>query len=464
MMFVGRERELKVLNEKYGSGKFEFFPVYGRRRVGKTALIKEFIKDKKAIYFTAAESGKSHNLRNLSSIIYSTISGIDAELSFNSFDAAFEAVFNAAKKEKLVFVIDEYPYLAQSYKPVSSILQKYIDHYFKETDMFLILCGSSMSFMEYQVMGYKSPLYGRRTGQLKIAPFGFFDSMKFHQNFNKEEKAVIYGISGGIPKYLEAFDDSFPLSKNIISSFLSTDAMLFEEPANLLKQELREPQTYNDIITAIAGGSKKMGEIVSKAGIDDFDSSKCNKYLRSLISLGIIKKEAPVFETSGRRSIYRLNDSMFRFWYRFIPQNLSRVQLGLGEEVYKRIEPQIPVFMGEVFEEICKEWLWRSNAQHKLPFLFSNCGRWWGNNPKRKEEQEIDILAVGDNKRQALFCECKWTNEKVDSRILDGLIDKSKMFDYEDKYYMLFSKSGFKADVVKRADDKVILTEFKDMW
>jgi len=462
-MFIGRERELKVLNERYESGKFEFLPVYGRRRVGKTAIIKEFIKDKKAIYFTAAESGKNHNLKILSSTIYGTVSGVEAELTFSSFDAAFQVIFEAAKKEKLIFVIDEYPYLAQSYKPVSSILQLYIDHYFKETDMVLILCGSSMSFMEYQVLGYKSPLYGRRTGQLKIEPFGFHDSSKFHQNFTKEEKAVIYGITGGIPKYLEMIDDRLTLSTNIINSFLSPDSMLFEEPANLLKQELREPQTYNDIITAIAGGSSRMGEIVSKAGIEDFDSSKCNKYLLSLISLGIVKKETPFLETSGRRSIYRLNDNMFRFWYRFIPQNLSKIQLGFGMEVFNRIELQIPVFMGEVFEGICKQWLWRQNAERTLPFIFLNCGRWWGNNPRRKEEQEVDILAVDNDKRKALFCECKWTNEKIDSRILDDLISKSEMFNYEDKYYMLLSKSGFKEDVLNKANDKIMLIEFKDM-
>lgn len=463
-MFIGRENELKVLNERYNSGRFEFLPIYGRRRVGKTALIREFIKDKKAIFFTASESSKNHNLKNLSNVVYESVTGVEAEISYNSFDAVFDAVFEVAKKEKLVFVIDEYPYLVQSYKAVSSILQRDIDHKFKDTDIFIILCGSSMSFMEYQVLGYKSPLYGRRTGQIKLKPFDFDNSAKFHSSFTKEEQAVIYGITGGVPKYLEMFSDGQSLADNIVKNLLTAETMLFEEPSNLLKQELREPQTYNDIITAIATGSSRMNEIVTKVNIEEFDSSKCNKYLTALISLGIIKKEQPILEDAGRKSIYRLSDSMFRFWYRFIPQNLSRIQLGQGEAVYRSIEPQIPGFMGEVFEDICKQWLWKEAVCDRLPFHIQDCGRWWGTNPIRKEQQEIDILAFDYDKEKAIFCEAKWTKEKVGSQTLDDLMDKSKMFDFKDKHYILFSKSGFKADVHKRAGDKVALVEYKDMF
>ena len=462
-MIIGRERELKSLNERYQSGKFQFLPIYGRRRVGKTTLIKEFIKDKKAIFFTASESGKNHNLRNLSSAIYEFVSGTVAELSYGSFEAAFDVILEASKKEKLVFVIDEYPYLAQSYKAISSILQIYIDHKFKETDLFIILCGSSMSFMEYQVLGYKSPLFGRRTGQLRIEPFGFYESIGFHEGFAPEAKAVVYGITGGIPKYLEMISDKHTLEQNIISNFLTADSMLFEEPANLLKQELREPQRYNDIITAIARGSSRMNEIVTKVGMDGFDSSKCNKYLASLISLGIVKKEQPALSAAGRKSIYRLKDGMFRFWYRFIPQNMTRIQLGLGEAVFKHILPQIPAYMGEVFEDICKQWLWRGNIAGSLPFRFQDCGRWWGANPLRKEEQEIDLLAYCPDRRRALFCEAKWTNDKIDSRVLDDLVAKSEMFAFEEKHYVLFSKSGFKADAEKRKSGNVMLVEFRDM-
>ena len=463
-MFVGREYELNVLNKRFNSGRFEFIPIYGRRRVGKTALIREFVKDKKAVFFTATESGGNRNLRGLSSAIYETASGVQANLTYSDYEAALDAVFDIAVKEKLVFVIDEYPYLAESYSAVSSILQMYIDQKYKDTDLFLILCGSSMSFMENQVLGYKSPLYGRRTGQLRVAPFDFRDSSRFHKSFSKEEQAVIYGITGGIPKYLEMMDDKRSLKENIIGSFLTADSMLFEEPSNLLKQELREPQTYNDILTAIADGSSRMNEIVTKTGIVGFDSSKCNKYLRSLISLDLVKRELPAFEPNSKKSIYRVKDGMFRFLYRFVATNVTSVQLGLGDAVYKRIEPHIPAFMGEVFEEICKQWLWGENIANRLPFSFRDFGRWWGTDPVRKQEAEVDILAADDVRSSAILCECKWTNDKVDGRVVRALLSKAELFNFGEKYFLLFSRSGFKDDAKKMANDRIRLVEFSDMY
>ena len=462
-MFIGREQELKTLNDRYNSGRFEFLPIYGRRRVGKTALIKEFIKDKRSIFFTATESGENQNLRGLSAAIVETVSGVVADISYSGFESAFKVVYEYAKREKLVFVIDEYPYLAESCTAISSVLQVFIDHKLKETDLFIILCGSSMSFMEYQVLGYKSPLYGRRTGQLKIEPFGFEGSSRFFDRVSKEDQAIAYGITGGIPKYLEMLDHECSLKDNIVNSFLRADAMLFEEPSNLLKQELREPQTYNDILTAIANGASKMNEIVTKANITGFDSSRCNKYLTSLISLGIVKKEHPAFAARSKKSIYRIKDGMFRFWYRFVQQNVTKIHLGLGEDVFKQIEPQISAYMGEVFEDICIQWLWKEYAKGNLPVHFQDCGRWWGTNPQTKTEQEIDILAVDPTGSKAIFCECKWTNEKVGVNVLDSLLAKSDAFGYEEKYYMFFSKSGYTDAVAAKANSRIHLVEFKDM-
>ena len=158
-----------------------------------------------------------------------------------------------------------------------------------------------------------------------------------------------------------------------------------------------------------------------------------------------------------------MNDGMFRFWYRFIPQNIARIQLGLGDLVFSHIEPGISAYMGDVFEDICKQWLWRENIADRLPIQFQDCGRWWGANPKRKEEQEIDILAFSSDKRKAVFCESKWTNEKIGVRTLDDLINKSEMFSFDEKYYILFSKSGFKDEIVKKSGRNIILVEFRNM-
>jgi len=459
-MFIGREKEMSALNGFYESGRFEMVTIYGRRRVGKTELVKEFIKDKRAIYFLAAEGNFKENLSGLTGAIHGTM----AQSSYKDFRLALEAIHEVAMREKIVFVIDEYPYFAKSYKPVSSLLQHAIDQKFQYMDMMIILCGSSMSFMEHEVDGYKSPLYGRRTGQLKVLPLDFDTSRKFFPGFSKQEQAILYGITGGIPKYLLQVRDEQSLDENIMRMFFKSQGLLFEEPNNLLKQELREPAVYNAIISAVAAGSTKLNEIVTKIDTDRFDSAKCNKYLKTLMNLHIVRKEQPVSESpTSRRSIYRLNDGMFRFWYRFVYPNVSKIALDAGELVYAYIKDMISGFMGEPFEDICKQYLWKENIANRLPFSFNDCGRWWGNNPVLRSEQEIDLIAYSKIERKAIFCECKWTNEQVDSHVLDCLIEKSSMFCYDDKYYMLFSKSGYKENVRKRASDKIILTEFAQM-
>ena len=438
-MFIGRQRELKRLNELYESGKFECAVVYGRRRVGKTTLINEFIKGKKAIYFTALESTSQENLESFSRCIMHMGMGIESDVVFSHYQAALDALNDAAKTERVVMVIDEYPYLADAYRGFSSLLQAQIDSKYKDSQLMLILCGSSMSFMENQVLGYQSPLYGRRTAQFKIEPFTFFEARGFHSRFAMHDAAVIYGVTGGVPLYLELMDDRLSVEENIKRNFFDPNAFLFEEPTNLLKQEVRDPANYNAIIRAVATGATRNAEIASKVGLE---TSAVANYLSSLIALGIVRKETPITETAQRKTIYTIADSMFRFWYRFIQGNAALAQSGMADRLWQIVEPQIPVFMGSVFEEICKQWLWRENAAGRLPVSFVKLGRWWGNDPVRKQEAEIDILALDDGDA-ALFAECKWTNDKVDESVLQTLIRRSELFTYGECAYYLFSKSGF---------------------
>jgi uncharacterized protein len=461
-MFFGRKDELKLLNEKYENGTFEFAIFYGRRRVGKTTLIKEFCKDKKSIYFMAREVGGNTNLQNFSKdVFYVTSNDNSGNTHFSNWEKAFEYIGNIAKNERLVLVIDEYPYLAQSYKSISSILQAHIDMHLKDSKLFLILCGSSMSFMENQVLGYKSPLYGRRTCQFKIRPFNFFDSSLFLSEFCKEDQAVLYGITGGIPEYLAKVDSKLSVQENIIRLFFTYSGFLFEEPTNLLKQELREPAVYNGIIESIAKGASRLNEISTKNSIE---SNKCAKYLSSLISLGIVKKELPVTEKISKKSIYLLQDNMFRFWYRFVFPNMSGILLGLGNNIYdKEIVPQINDFMGITFEEICKEYLIRQMAKDTLSFFIGNIGKWWGSNSVKRRQEEIDIMGVSND--TALFGECKWTNDLVSEKELDDLIQQSNMFNYKTKHLFLFSKKGFTKGCIQKADQatNINLIVFIDM-
>lgn len=459
-MFIGRERELQTLNSLYNSNRFEFAVIYGRRRVGKTALINEFTKDKDTIFFTGIETTAKENLDNFSGCIMEYNTGIAADSTFSSFRSAFEYVFELAKARRIVLVIDEYPYIARASKSLSSTLQLLIDKNKNHSKLFLILCGSSMSYMEDHVLSYKAPLYGRRTAQLKIDPFDFFESCRRFKKLSDVDKALAYGIVGGTPQYLIQFDDNLSIEDNIKNTHLNPSSFIFEEPGNLLKQEVREPATYNAIITAIATGSSKINEISNKVGAN---TSICATYIRNLIMLDIIKKESPYGEKTTRKTIYTIKDNMFRFWYRFVPKNASIIAHGAAELAYKRIEPELSSYMGGVFEEICKQYLWKLLIDGKCPVSFSDIGRWWGTDSKTKSQEEIDIVGTaGDS---ALFGECKWTNEKIGTGILETLVERSNLFTYKKKHFYLFAKNGFtKGCTDKSAEmDNVTLVAYADM-
>ena len=459
-MFIGRNTELKTLDKLYRSNKFEFAVIYGRRRVGKTALINEFSKDKDTIFFTGVETNAKQNLENFSRCIMEYQTGFAVDSSFASFQAALEYVFQLAQKKRLVLVIDEYPYVARASKSFASTLQLLIDKNKDSSKLFLILCGSSMSYMEDNVLAYKAPLYGRRTAQLKIQPFDFFESCRYFENFSGEDKALAYGIMGGTPQYLMQLDDRLSIEDNIKNTHLNPASSIFEEPNNLLKQEVREPAIYNAVITAIATGASKMSEISGKI---DEDTSVCATYIKNLISLGIVKKEMPYGEKSGRKTIYSIEDNMFRFWYRFVPGNTSLISRGAADLAYSRIAPELSAYMGGVFEEICKQYLWRLLLAGKCAVSFTELGRWWGTNPKTRTQEEIDIM--GTDKDSAHFGECKWTNDKVDLGVLETLVERSSLFHFKRTHFYLFSKSGFTKGCIDRAAElgNVSLVSYGDM-
>ena len=461
-MFVGRKRELAKLEDMYQSDQFEFAVVYGRRRIGKTTLINKFCENKKVIYFVGIESTEKENLESLSKAVFeATMPGMQMP-AFESFEQLFEYVAKQTAEQRLIFVIDEYPYLAESSPKVSSILQAAIDKTLKNRKLFLILCGSSMSFMEHQVLGYKSPLYGRRTAQFKVLPFTFFETRRMLENYSNEDQAVFYGVTGGIPEYLARINPARTLDENIISLFFDASGRLFEEPSNLLKQELRDPAVYNAIISSIAEGSSRLNEISTKVGIA---TSACSNYLTSLIELGLVKKEVPVTEkSSSRKTIYLLEDQMFRFWYKFVAPNLNNIVAEHGHIVYeKNVKSYIDDFMGFVFELICTDYMNLKLGQDSLPFFYSQIGRWWGNNPEKKRQEEIDILAY--HQKQAIFGECKWRNEDIPLSVYQSLLERSNIFSFEECYYYIFSKSGFteSCQEAARNDERLKLVSFSEI-
>jgi len=350
------KRSSKELDHFYTKPGFQFLVVYGRRRVGKTVLLMEFCKDKPCIFYTTKEASEKDVLENFSQSIFSFY-GFEGLASFNSWEQAFLFLSERAKSKSTVLVLDEFPYMVNSSKSLPSVLQNLIDRQLGNSQLFLIICGLSMSFIEKEVLSYKSPLYGRRSGQLEVQPFDFFEARKFFPNYSFEDQLAAYGILGGIPQYLKTFNDRESIYENIRSQILNKTSFLYEEPIFLLRQELREPSTYNSIIEAIATGSTKLNQISTKVGIEN---DKCAKYLASLIELRIVKKIYPVTKKENRRnSLYKLNDNFFRFWYRFVFPNRSLIEMEKVEKVVEeKIKPYFSTYMGYTFEQVCKIGKW----------------------------------------------------------------------------------------------------------
>ena len=463
-MFIGRERELATLERLYRRPGFQFPAVYGRRRVGKTTLISRFVRDKPTVYFTAIEGNLPANLRLLSAAIR-TFEAPDVDPSFvpvyRDLYEALDAVFRMAVSQRIVFVIDEYPYLAKADPSVSSMLQGLIDRYRESSQLYLILCGSSLSFMKEQLLDDKSPLYGRRTAQIELAPFDFFDALGFFPGVPATDALQYYAMAGGVPLYLRQFDSSLSLEENVCEVFLQPESLLYDEPTNLIKQEVQKAAPFNAVIQAIAEGRSQNNEIATAVGIQ---TSELTYYLKGLRSIGLVDKEMPVVAGS-RRAVYRLSDNLFRFWYRFVLPNRTAIERGMQPRVLRSVQMGLPTFCGPVFEDVCAQWLWRQNADGSLPIEFGDLGRWWGNDPQLREEAEIDLVGV-DNNRTVLVGECKWRNEDLDRDVVETLEHRSSLVHAQaDSWLYAFSKYGFTHGAVEAAarHGRMRLVSFDEM-
>lgn len=445
--FIARETELAFLQERYDSRNGQLVILYGRRRIGKTETISHFCKDKNPVFFTCTQTEDSAQLKNFSHKLLSfDIPQRRYITEFSNWEQAFLAVKDipVLDGKKQILVIDEFPYMAKENPEIPSILQKLWDTELKNSNVMIILCGSAMSYIEKQILSEKNPLYGRSTGIYKMLPMPYFDSAKFFPNWNDRDKALSHAILGGIPYYLSQFEDLKSLKDNICSSILKRGAILYSEPEFLMRQELREPGTYNTIIQAVASGKTAFNEIQQSTLIE---KGKLSVYLKNLVELGIASREFPVLSSekekqNAQRGLYRLKDSFFSFWYRFVFPNLSSLEFGDWENIYDSVvEPQLNEYASASFEDMCIDWLRVQNRNHRLPFIFTQIGRWWDKNT------EIDIIAANEDKSELISAECKFHNSVVNDSALEKHLLKNlsslKKKENASIHYWYFSWAGF---------------------
>ena len=439
-MFVGRERELATLEEAYHAESFQMIVVYGRRRVGKTTILTQFARGKRALFFTAQQQSDHDNLADFSREV-AQFFGLPSGTAFQSWDAAFSYLADRAAEEPFVFIFDEFPYAALANRSIVSKLQVAIDHQFLATRMCLVLCGSNQGFMESEVLGEKSPLHGRRTAQLRVRPFDYLDAAKMLPGVPHEDAFRYYSCIGGVPYYLAQVKPGLTFSQNIARLFFQTDGLLYEEPAMLLRQELREPALYNSILRAVGAGANRQNEIADRAGME---ATSVSKYLRTLVELDIIERVVPFGENqaTSRRGIYRCKDACYDFWYTFVMPAVGDIEEGAGDVVAASLsEDVLATYLGHRFERVCQQWLLRQAVAGELPIAASTFGSWWGTDPSTREQDDIDVIAADRFAKQALIGECKWRNSFNETQTIERLQGRAGLVrGYEVAHFYLFSK------------------------
>lgn len=452
-MFIGREEELKFLEERYKAKEAQLIVLYGRRRVGKTETLRHFCEGKQHVFYSCTECTDEQQLKAFSERMLRTGMAASQYIhAFSSWEQAVKSVLELPGEQKKLLVIDEFPYMVKANKEIPSILQKLWDEVLKDSSVMIILCGSAMSFIEKEILAEKNPLYGRATGILKMKEMDFYDAIQFVPDYSPEDKMVSYAILGGIPHYLKQFNSELSLAENVKRNILTRGSILYSEVEFLMHQEFRETTTYNTIITAVALGNTKLNDISMKTQIE---KTKLSAYLKNLVDLGILRREFSMTErikeqANVQRGLYQITDNFFRFWYAYVFPNLSELESGDSEGIWNHvIMESLDYYTSYAFEEVCRQYLRRKNRQNELPFYFTQIGRWWN------KTDELDIMAMDNRKKEFIIGECKYKNHPFSVADLEKM--QRKFFPQnpnEQVNYWIFSKSGFSRETIAAANEQ----------
>ena len=442
--FIDRGSETTFLKDRYATADPEFLVMYGRRRIGKTRLLLNFLQNKPGIYFLCTKDSEQENMNRMKKKMSAFLDMPAFErLEVNNWIEIFEYFFEFYHgDEKVLFIIDESPYLIELSRGVTSVFQKIWDENLSKRNVMLVLTGSSVGMMETEVLGYRSPLYGRRTGQWKVTEIDFRYLGQFLPEYNTRDLCMVYGVVGGVPAYLEKFDWSLTFFENIRERMLKKGEFLNLEPEFLLREEFREQKNYFPILKAIALGYNTLAQVSTYTGIEKGNASK---YLHVLEDTRILRHILPIGRR--KRGIYVIDDPLFAFWFRFVYPNRDSIEAEDYETLLSKIENEFPTYMGQRFEFLCEHLMRKRHIP--LPITPTSIGKWWHN------EEEIDIVALNEETDEILFCEVKWKNlgKHETEKLLKSLIEKAELMDWRTmkrkEYYGIIArkidgKEGFR--------------------
>jgi len=455
LKFINRKKEMKTLEKEY-LRESSFTVIYGRRRTGKTTLIKEFIKNKNSFYFFADKQSEFIQIDRFKKqlAIYFNDNLLD-KVTIKDWDTLFNYLISKLPKgEKFVLVIDEFQYLCMTNKNFSSTFQRIYDEKLKESNIMLILCGSLISMMYSEVLAYDSPLYGRRTAQIRLKPIKFDYYNEFFTDKSHKELIEFYSITRGIPKYIQEFDKNKSPIWNIKNNIFDNNNFLYSEPTFLLQEEINDLSRYFSIIQSIANGDTKMSAIATKLGLN---SSSLSPYISKLIDLDILEREVPVTENidNSKKSLYYIKDNYLAFWFNYVYPYQSYLEIENLKYPLEKVTSTFDLWVSKIYERLCLDSLL---LHEEIDFPLSKIGRWWDKN------EEIDIVGLGE--KEIIFGECKWSKKHVGLSVLLELKEKSKKVKWKNndrkEYFILFSKSGFSSDLIElaKSDSKIILSKF----
>ncbi len=461
-MLIDRDYELNFLEEQYKNKTGSFIIVYGRRRIGKTFLINEFTKNKPNIYLLGTREIRIELIKKFSMKISEFFNDeIISKNPLTSWDSIFEYIIDKTVniKNRLLIIIDEITYIISVDKSFLSIFQKYYDTELKNRNLMFILSGSLINIVYNDILSYSSPLYGRRTGNIKLEEFKFSNVYRYFNYMDMKKTIEIYSIFGGMPYYLSLINSK----KSIINQYICPGNIFYNDAEFILREELSNPERYFTILKLIASGKNSISEM---ANIMEYRTNELSPYLDKLASMGTIKKEYPAYAKKRNNGVYKINSNYFNFYFKFIFENQEYINEFKKNIIINIINKNLNKYVSKIFEDICREFL-MENSGKIINSDIIEMGKWWGKNRNKEkgyDNEEIDILGR-DLLNRYIFGEVKYKNKKADINILNELKRKSSIFDFDNKLYIIFSYSGFNNDLitVSSIEKNVILIDGKKM-